>query len=87
MAMVKRVILVIMTLATITLAGITAPAQQEVAPDHFDGADYRLQPRGQSVRGARSSRRSRKARLHGGLSPQSGAYGTTNRKLRARAQV
>jgi len=85
--MVKRVILALITLATIALAGITAAAQQEVAPDHFDGADYRLQPHRQSLGGARSLGRSRNARLRRGLGAQSGAYGTTQRKLRARAQV
>jgi hypothetical protein len=85
--MVKRVILALITLVTIALAGIGAAAQQEVAPDHFDGGDYRVQPRRQSPRGASFSSRSRKARLRRGLGTQSGAYGTSKRKLRARTHI
>ena len=85
--MAKRVILVLITLVTIALAGIGALAQQEVAPDHFDGGDYRVQPRKQSPRQASFSRRSRKVRPVRGLGAQFGAYGTTKRKLRARTRI
>jgi len=63
----KRAILALVLAAG---AGGAAPlAQQEVAPDHFDGHDYQLQARGRSLgpghlRRSRNIKRAQKMAVH-----------------------
>src|SRR5215467_35481 len=74
------------TLLALPFFAAIAVAQQEVAPDHFDGGDYRLQPRHESNRAARllRSRTGRARQKHG---TQSRVYRTPKGRLRARALV
>jgi len=63
----KRAILALVLAAG--AAGAAPAAQQEVAPDHFDGHDYQLQSRGRSLgRGhlhrSRNIKRAQKMAVH-----------------------
>ena len=82
----KWIRIAVTTLLALAPGVAMAAAQQEVAPDHFDGTDFRLQPRSESNRAARLPRsRTRRARQKHGA--QSRVYRTSRGRLRARAFV
>jgi len=74
------------TLLAVAFFTAIAVAQQEVAPDHFEGGDYRLQPRHESNRAARLLR-SRPGRARQKHATQSRVYRTPKGRIRARAFV
>ena len=80
----KRAVLSLVVFTAVFLAGIIAVAQQEVAPDHFDGHDYQVQSLTKSR--ARTARWSRSAKFHSRrqLAVQSRRYSAGKKKMRAR---
>ena len=80
----KRAVLSLVALAAMSLAAIIAVAQQEVAPDHFDGHDYQVQSLTKS--GTRITRWSRSAKFRSRrqLAGQPRRYTAGKKKMRAR---
>jgi len=80
----KRVVLSLAVFTAMSLAGIIAAAQQEVAPDHFDGHDYQVQLLSKSK--PRAARWSRSGKFHPRrqLAIQSRKYTAGKKKMRAR---